>query len=132
MDDADDARISWKQLREFAGVDLSHSFVLSWHAEIDMLVIDVDLYLEPRHPFYEKPRPAEKACIRPAAIEFPHCEDLRLTRGGETQAIENIDSIGLGRIFDLCVPEEGHYAIRGEFGTVSLLAERPILRLKGP
>ena len=33
-------------------------------------IVDVDLLLQPDHPFYERPRPAEKVCIRPALIEF--------------------------------------------------------------
>ena len=53
-------RISWRQLREFADVDLTRSFVLSWHVDADTLVIDVDLCLESQHPFYEKPPPADK------------------------------------------------------------------------
>ena len=131
MSESDGTAIGWRQLREFAGVDLERSYVLSWHMESDTLIVDVDLYLEPGHAFYEPPRPAEKACIRPAAIEFPHCEDIRLTRDGVTQAVELTDEIGLGAIADLRVPQDHHYAISGEFGTVSLVSERPILRLKG-
>lgn len=129
--DANETGIGWRQLREFADVDLGRSYVLSWHREGDMLVIDIDLYLEPAHPFYEEPRPAEKDCIRAAAIEFPFCEDLQLMRRGGSQAIDSEDKIGLGAIFDLRVLQDHHYAISGEFGTVSLVAERPILRLKG-
>jgi hypothetical protein len=127
-----DTAVGWRQLREFADVDLERSYVLSWHREGAMLVVDVDLYLEPEHPFYETPRPAEKACIRPGTIEFPHCENIRLARDGRAQPVELMDEIGLGAISDLRVPQDGHYAISGEFGTVSLVAERPILRLKGP
>jgi len=58
----------WRMLREFAGVDLSRSFVLIWELASETLMIDVDLFLTPEHPFYEKPRPAEKVCIRPAVI----------------------------------------------------------------
>lgn len=124
--------INWRQLREFADVDLTRSFVLSWHIEAKALVIDIDLFLEPDHPFYEKPRPAEKACIRPATIEFPYCEDVRLagTAGGEVS--DFAEKLGHGAISDLSVPNDSRYAITGEFGTVSFSAERPILRLKGP
>ncbi|MGI9236896.1 MAG: hypothetical protein ACR2QZ_05835, partial [Woeseiaceae bacterium] len=54
----------WTQLREFADVDLTRSYVLSWHVDADTLYVDVDVFLMPEHPFYEKPRPAEKVCIR--------------------------------------------------------------------
>ena len=125
-------KIGWQQLREFADVDLTKSFVLSWHTEGATLVIDIDLYLEAEHPFYEKPRPAEKVCIRPAYIEFPYCEELRADAGDGLEVIEIAEKISLGAISDLCVLDAGRYAISGEFGTVSINAERPILRLKGP
>jgi len=130
---SDDATtISWRQLREFADVDLTQSFVLSWHGEGEMLVVDIDLVLEPEHPFYEKPRPAEKVCIRPAFIEFPYCEELQSAQSGSGEVAEISGKLGLGAISDLVVLDDGRYAISGEFGTVSIVAERPILRLKGP
>lgn len=126
------ASVGWRQLREFAGVRLDRSFVLSWHLEGEMLVIDADLCLEPEHPFYEKPRPAEIVCIRPAAIEFPYCSRIRIADQENGEPYEYIGKIGLGAISDLRVSDEGQYEIRGEFGTVFVSAERPILRLKGP
>ena len=129
---SDDATtISWRQLREFADVDLTQSFVLSWHGEGEMLVVDIDLVLEPEHPFYEKPRPAEKMCIRPAFIEFPYCEELQSAHTGSVEVAEISGKLGLGAISDLVVLDDGRYAISGEFGTVSIVAERPVLRLKG-
>jgi hypothetical protein len=124
--------VSWRQLREFADADLAKSFVLSWHVEGEMLVIDIDLLLEPDHPFYEKPRPAEKVCIRPASIEFGYCDELHSDVVGAGEVVEIAGKIGPGAIADLVVLADGRYAISGEFGTVSIVAERPILRLKGP
>ena len=124
-------KISWRQLREFADVDLTRSFVLSWHVEADTLVIDVDLCLEPQHPFYEKPPPAEKVCIRPAYIEFPYCEYLRHDGGERGETAEIVRNIGYGAITNLCLRDDGQYAISGEFGTVIINAEGPILKLKG-
>ena len=126
------ATISWRQLREFADVDLAKSFVLSWHVEAEALVIDIDLCLESEHPFFEKPRPAERVCIRPAFIEFPCCDELQPCAGGGREVAEIAGNLGLGAISDLTVSDDGRYAISGEFGTVSIIAERPILRLKGP
>lgn len=127
----DKTTVSWRRLREFADVDLTQSFVLSWHGDGEMLVVDIDLFLEPEHPFYEKPRPAEKVCIRPASIEFPYCDELQSTQTGSGEVAEISGKLGLGAISDLVVTEDGRYAISGEFGTVSVVAERPILRLKG-
>jgi hypothetical protein len=130
---SDDATtVSWRQLREFADVDLTQSFVLSWHGEGEMLVVDIDLFLKPEHPFYERPRPAEKVCIRPAVIEFPYCDELRSTPAGSGKVTEISGKLGLGAIGDLVVLDDGRYAISGEFGTVYIVAERPILRLKAP
>jgi hypothetical protein len=125
-------KISWRQLREFADVDLTKSFILSWHTEGETLVIEIDLYLEAEHPFYEKPRPAEKFCIRPARIEFPYCEELRSDAVEGEEVAEITEKISHGAISDLTVLDDGRYAINGEFGTVSVVAERPILKLKGP
>lgn len=122
MSDAPDT-VDWQHLREFAAVDLTKSFVLSWHMESDTLMVDIDLFLTPEHPFFEKPRPAEKVCIRPACIEFPYCDSV--THNG----VEGVGAIGIGGIDNLVV-RDGVYEITGEFGTVVVDAERPLLRLK--
>lgn len=122
----------WRQLREFADVDLTQSYVLSWHFESDTLLIDIDLYLTPQHPFYEKPRPAEKVCIRPATIEFPCCEALGADGGADAELIDIAGNLGLGAISGLRRLADARYEITGEFGTVFIDAERPLLKLKGP
>jgi len=122
----------WRKLREFAAVDLSRSFILSWHSEADTLLIDIDVFLTEEHPFYEKPRPAEKVCIRPAIIEFPFCEAVTVA-GAEHGAIaEVVAELGHGAIQGLQRHADGRYEISGKFGTVFVSAERPLLRLKGP
>lgn len=120
----------WRQMREFADVDLSRSFVLSWHVESDVLFIDIDLFLTPEHPFYEKPRPAEKVCIRPACIEFPYCEALVADRGTEEELVDIARNIDHGAIAGLRRLSDTRYEISGEFGTVLVAAEGPLLRLK--
>ena len=66
----------WRELHEFNAIDMSKSYVLSWDTDSESLLIDLDLFLCPNHAFYEKPRPAEKACFRPATLEFPNCSDV--------------------------------------------------------
>lgn len=129
MSDWDDST-DLQQLPEFAGVDLSRSYVLSWHVESDALLIDVDLYLTPEHPFFEKPRPAEKVCIRPACIEFPFCEVLVLEGTEQGELIDIIEIIGHGALHGLRRLSELRYEITGEFGTVFVEAEQPVLKLK--
>jgi hypothetical protein len=123
--------VDWRKLREFADVDLEQSFVLSWNYEAGTLFIDIDLLLLPDHPFYEKPRPAEKVCIRPAIIEFPFCEAVRAGAGeGDIAAI--VAGLGVGAITGLRLLADGQYEIKGDFGDVEIEAERPLLRLKSP
>jgi len=130
---ADGGTTDWSRLREFAAVDLSRSFLLSWDVELDTLFLDTDLYLEPAHPFYERPRPNEKVCIRPATIEFPFCESVEadgVPAGAELA--DQADQLGHGAIAGFRRLRDGRYEIKGEFGTVLIRAERPILRLKAP
>jgi len=131
MGESDDI-VDWRKLREFAGVDLTRSFVLSWRVEADNLRVDVDIFLSPEHPFYEKPRPAEKVCIRPAVIEFPCCDGLRASGVSGEGVLEIAARIPHGPIESFRRLASGHYEIGGEFGTVLVDAERPILRLKSP
>ena len=127
-----DSATDWRKLREFVAVDLEQSFILSWHAEGETLLIDVDLYLMPEHPFYEKPRPAEKVCIRPAIIEFGFCDGFAIDGKSDGSLPALAETLGHGVIEGLRRHVDGRYEISGAFGTVFLSAERPLLRLKGP
>jgi hypothetical protein len=122
----------WKEFREFTAVDLEQSFVVAWRAEGESLLIDLDLLLSPEHAFYEKPRPAEGACFRQAVIEFPSCTQIiepgKDSGGKLADAIESLDA---GRVAGLRRAGDGYYEITGEFGTVGIHAERPLLRLIG-
>ena len=122
----------WRELREFSAVDLDQSFVLSWHVESETLMVDIDVHLTAEHPFYEKPRPAEKVCIRPAIIEFPLCEEISVGDGEPGSVGQVAEALGHGAIEGLRRHEDGRYEIEGDFGTVFVAAERPLLRLKGP
>lgn len=126
------APTNWTELREFRGIDLTESFVVSWSAAAASLLIDLDLYLCPDHPFYEAPRPAEGACFRPALLEFPCCEKLTgdNMRTKPRSVSHAAAQLKHGRISGLRVIDDGCYEMEGVFGTVEIRAERPILRLK--
>ena len=128
----DNEAVDWRQLREFADVALAHSFVLSWQFEAETLFIDTDIQLLPSHPFYEKPRPAEKVCIRPAVLEFPFCESIGLDDTGGADMSALLGELGHGAIAGLRRRGDGRYELRGDFGCVTIESERPILRMKGP
>lgn len=122
----------WTELREFKAVDLTKSFVLSWDTESESLLIDLDLFLCPKHAFYEEPRPAEKACFRPALLEFPYCSGV--SSGGDLpdgqSLAEAAAALSHGAIEGLRRVSEGRYQITGQFGQVEIDAARPLLRLK--
>lgn len=125
-------RTDWRELREFRHVDLRASFVLGWQLEDDTLSVDLDLYLEPGHAFYEPPRPAENVCIRPAVLEFRHCERLsRPDDGAGADMGALVAALGIGNIQGLVVYDDGVYELSGKFGTVVIKADRPVLRLTG-
>jgi len=126
------SKVDWCEMREFAGADLTRSFVLFWELESETLMVDIDLLLTPEHPFYEKPRPSEQACIRPAVVEFPFCDRIESNAvPTDTHPATMVAKLGHGAIEGLRRLVDGRYEIRGEFGVVMLDAERPILRLKG-
>ncbi len=126
-----DDTTDWRELREFTAVELTESFVLSWHMETAALMIDLDLYLCPAHPFFEKPRPSEKGCYRAAFLEFPACTEVHVAgKTDQTPLNEMIQSLDPGRIAGLRRTGEGRYEIYGKFGTVGILADRPLLRIK--
>lgn len=123
-------RTDWREMREFADVDLTKSFILSWHFESGILFVDIDVLLTPEHPFYETPRPAEKVCIRPACIEFPYCESFGKAGESGGKLVDIAGNLGAGAITGLSRFANHRYEISGDFGTVLIDAERPLLKLK--
>ena len=130
-DDAADGATDWRELREFRGLDLTQSYVLSWEVQTGILMVDMDLHLLPEHAFYEKPRPAQKVCIRPAVIEFPYCESILADKvPGTSKPAEVASALGLGAISGFRRLGDGRNELRGTFGVVVIDAERPLVRLK--
>ena len=128
-----DAETNWTEFREFATVDLEQSFVIAWESEGQSLMIDLDVVLRPEHTFYEEPRPAEGACYRPAVIEFPACTQITAPgKDSSAEVAEVIESLQVGRIAGFRRTGNGCYAISGDFGTVGINSERPLLRLNVP
>ena len=126
-------KTDWKDLREFKSLDLEQSFVLSWEISGETLQIDVDLNLRSGHALYEPPRPAEKACFRPGHIDFPQCSAVRMSgENGDIPATLAIQRLGSGKISGLRRIGEGKYQFEGGFGSVIIVADRPMVRLKDP
>jgi hypothetical protein len=127
--------VDWTDLREFRAVELTRSFVLTWKTDKESLLIDLDLCLAAAHALYERPRPAEGDCFRPAILEFPDCTsvtDATAESTPETAAVAiAICKLSHGRIRGLRLITDGEYELSGAFGTVRINADRPLLRLDG-
>ena len=124
----------WRELREFSCVDLENSYVLSWDVSVGSLVIDVDVCLDPQHPFYEPPRPSEQFCIRAGVLEFPYCTSLCAANGGRKSTNPKAVAATLrhGKIAGLTRTGDGRYELSGAFGRVLIEGERPLLRFSTP
>ena len=122
---------NWTELREFFGVDITRSFALSWTFENGSLLVDLDLFLKPEHPYYEEPRPSEKGCFRAAFLEFPNCRSARQADGeASDNRDEAISAIAPGAIRGFMRTGEGKYELRGDFGVVAVASDRPLLKIK--
>lgn len=132
MSESEATSNDWRELREFKGVDLSESFVLSWLLRGELLRLDIDLCLLPSHVFYESPRPAETACYRAAVLQFPACTAVRRQgdNGPATTAAEVAATLGHGKITYFRRVSDGRYEIHGRFGKVEIAADRPILNIR--
>ena len=127
-----DNTTDWTKLREFRGVSLTSSFVLSWEVDGCTLLVDLDLCLSREHPFYDQPRPSQKGCIRAALLEFPDCTAVLpgVAQAGHGVLGEAVRTLGAGSISGFRRSGEGRYELKGGFGTVEILSGRPMLRFK--
>jgi hypothetical protein len=60
----------WREMPEFAGIDLEDSRIIGWRTEHGRLVVDLELRLLPDHPAYTPPLFGEPGCDRPAQLVF--------------------------------------------------------------
>lgn len=120
---------NWTELREFFGVDILRSYALSWLVDSGSLLVDLDLCLNPEHPYYEEPRPSEKACFRPAFLEFP---EIVSVSGDDSDGTDTslVAAIQPGKITGLRRSGEGRYEVNGDFGNVVIRSGRPLLKIK--
>lgn len=115
----------WNELRVFSGINLERSFVLSWNKEGDELKAEMDLVLNPAHPFYETPRPAERECFRPGLVVFPQCASVN---GRQAEDVDP-EQLNYGRIESFRELNEGCYELLGVFGRVLVESEEPTLQI---
>jgi hypothetical protein len=124
--------VEWRDMPEFAGVDLEDSWVLGWSYDRSgrRLTFELEASLWPGHPAYVVPPPSEWTCYRPAVLAF---DDVLSVAGlwDVAAARATVDPDGsrdYGSIEGLR-REDDVFRFTGEMGDVAVRAARVQLTL---
>jgi hypothetical protein len=123
--------VTWPDMPEFNGIDLSESYVLGWSTGGGELRFELDAVLTPAHPKYSIPPPHEWACYRRATLVFPEVTLIRgLASLDDVRAsVDAAGELDYGNIDTLEALEHG-YRIVGDFGDVLVESSAPRLALR--
>jgi hypothetical protein len=119
---------TWLEMPEFDGLDLTESYVLGWAVTPEGLRFDLDIALAPSHPDYTPPPTRERDCYRRGTLLFPAAHSIR----GLAETSQVVGAIDLSGerdygTFDHLEANGGTFRLEGEFGTVTLLSDRPVV-----
>ncbi len=105
----------------FKGIDLNDSFVLSWHQGENELTFGLEASIWPESRYYEKPKPNEYTCYKPAILLFKNFKELNgLLELNQVKVVT--DASGekdYGNIDNLEENNNG-FLVEGDFGSVSI------------
>jgi hypothetical protein len=118
----------------FAGLQLDDTFVLAWDRSADALTFFVLASLLPDHPEYSPPAGGEWSCYRAGLIQFRGVTSVvdLLAQASLAPATDAVGAVDYGCIDHLSMTEPGKYRVCGEFGTVSVAAEKVVVILAPP
>jgi hypothetical protein len=121
---------SWREMAAFTGVDLEDSFIKGWQLSADSFVIELEASLWPEHPSYESPIKGNYTCYKPARLVFPSARQVSGLRPmSDVRATRDPNgSIDYGTI-DVLTGSGARYRVVGEFGSVTLESDAPVLQL---
>jgi len=113
--------MNWKELKEFSGIDLNDSFVLSWNHDCNNLVFELVASIWPDSKHYEQPKNNEYTCYKPAKLSFNNFVVLSglLEMSDVTPFTDADNEKDYGNI-DSLVSNDSGYTVEGEFGEVSI------------
>lgn len=117
----------YSQIPGFEGVYLEDSWVLQIIREANSLVFVVDLVLRESHPSYSSPTTGEQYCYRRAQVTFGSLRSLRWESGVSRAATDASGETDLGSFDEFRVRADA-YALSGDFGSIVLAADAPIIR----
>ncbi|MCL1036278.1 hypothetical protein L2750_03825 [Shewanella submarina] len=108
----------WKEFKDFGGVELNDTFVLSWGFQSDILTLNLLVSLWPESPHYEPPKEHEFTCYKEGKLIFhavPSVEGFKPME--DVLPTEDPDgSVDYGSIDDLYEDGNGTWLIASDFG----------------
>lgn len=113
--------MDWKEMKEFAGIDLNDSFVLSWNYGKQNILIELEASVWPESKHYKALKCGEYTCYRKAIIEVTNAKSVEgmLKQESAEPIIDPDGSEDYGNIDSLSVIN-GCFNITGAFGNVSV------------
>ena len=106
-------------MKEFEGIDLNDSFVLSWEQIGNHIIFNLEASIWPESKHYSMPKPDEYTCYKPARLVFGGVSDVSgLSAMENTRSTFDPDNeVDYGNIDDLVKTSEG-FLVYGDFGEV--------------
>ena len=116
------AETDWREIPQFAFVDLEDSFVLSWSEAAHSLTFRLEASLRPGHPDYAEPKPNQHTCYKKAEIVFTNTFRVEgLTSMADVVPAYSADgSVDYGTVDMLERNDDGIWMICGDFGNVRI------------
>ena len=121
----------WTEISVFDGLDLSESFVLSWHLGKENLCFEVEFMVCESHPAYNPPPPGEWACYERGKLEFPNVIRVSGLRsmGSVQPAIDANGERDYGHFDTFAEVRSGEFIFAGDFGEVCVVSQNPMVKL---
>lgn len=110
---------------------LEDSYVLGLEVESDAVNFDLDVVLRPGHPLYEPPRSGDKYCMHRGRLVFPRPRGVRLERSNLPPATDASGQLDYGNIDGFEIVADRTYHLFGEWGSLQLSSDLPILTFRG-
>lgn len=119
---------------EFPGLSgyyLEDSYVLAIHLSGAELAFDLEVVLRSDHPQYAPPKSGEQHCYRHARLSFGHPKEVRFGGGpASLRPTADPDELAdLGNIDSLTRSEDGRFAVAGDWGSIEVRSDPPVIEL---
>jgi hypothetical protein len=117
----------WRDMAEFAAVDLEDSFILGWQyaPEAGGLAFEVGASLWPGHPAYEPPQRGEHTCYKRTAMLFVNASVIgRLPQQSDVEPGRDADGREDYGSFDTLSLDDGTYRVVTDFADVLIRCDR--------